>query len=155
MPRILLNMNPSTRQVRIELGGRRGDSPSGVWESNTRDVFYTNVQAMSPRVECRGRGPAATWTKKRYLPLGEGNSQGNKSDAAMALEHPPMIPAGNTIRARRIYQANTTDTWPTVLERDTVVTTMSIFRPSRVRHSIILVSEIPRNWPRNSFENFG
>ncbi len=40
---------------------------------------------------------------------------------------------------------NTTDTCPSVRERGAVLTTISISRPRRVRHSSIFDSEMPRN----------
>src|SRR4026207_2487665 len=44
---------------------------------------------------------------------------------------------------------------PSRWERGAGLTTISMSRPSRVRHSMSFFSETPRNCPRNKFDNFG
>ena len=51
-------MKLSTWEVRVQLRHRK--SPSSVWESNTRDVFYTSITAQSSvdamRIACSQYG---------------------------------------------------------------------------------------------------
>ena len=57
--------------------------------------------------------------------------------------------------AKSSLQAKTTLVRPALPERDGLLTTISTFRPKRFRHSSILASLIPRNWPRNIPDSLG
>ena len=80
-----------------------------------------------------------------YLQTGPRRPSLLRFQAVLEDDYPATCGSPTHSEADVACQANTTDTRPATLDRGAALTTISTLRPSRVRHSIIFVSDIPRN----------